>query len=81
MRLNRYYITGINKVCLDLNGIYDWESEIDFDTGQVSTKFKYSPTEFAIAVYEDGKKAEFEIIKIRENIKRIKGDASPAKTL
>jgi hypothetical protein len=79
MRLERYYIAGTNKVCLDLKNIRDWESEIDFDTEQATIKFKYSPSEFAIVVYENGKKAEFDLIKIRENIRRFKGEEAPTK--
>jgi hypothetical protein len=81
MRLERYYVAGMNKVCLDLKSIYDWESKIDFDTGQTIVKFKYSPTEFALVVYQNGKDAEFDIIKIRENIKRIRGVNAPAKAI
>jgi hypothetical protein len=72
MKLDRYYVTGMNRVCLDLKSVKDWTSEIDFETSKVFVKYFYSPVDFAIVEYEDGKQAEFDFIRIRNNIERIK---------
>jgi uncharacterized protein YkuJ len=72
MKLDRYYIAGMNRVCLDLKNLKSWESEIDFETSEVNVKYFYSPKEFAIVNYQDGKQAEFDFIRIKNNIERIK---------